>query len=71
MRLQSVRPHRSAATAALCLALRASLAAVVPAERWNTVRADAGDEAAVRAALERLRRLSRAATVPSVAEATA
>ena len=47
------------------------LRGTVPAGRWNTVWADAGDEAAVRAALERMRRRTGAATAPAAAEAIA
>jgi quinol-cytochrome oxidoreductase complex cytochrome b subunit/coenzyme F420-reducing hydrogenase delta subunit/Fe-S-cluster-containing hydrogenase component 2 len=47
------------------------LRSAVPAGRWNTVWADAGDEAAVRTALDGLRRQAGAKPAPAIAEAPA
>jgi quinol-cytochrome oxidoreductase complex cytochrome b subunit/coenzyme F420-reducing hydrogenase delta subunit/Fe-S-cluster-containing hydrogenase component 2 len=47
------------------------LRSTVPAERWEMVRADAGDEAALRQALDELRRRACASPAPRVAEACA
>jgi ferredoxin/coenzyme F420-reducing hydrogenase delta subunit len=47
------------------------LRSTLPAQKWNTVWADAGDEAAVRTALERLRRHAAAAAAPATMEAAA